>query len=153
MSEPMHRGRHNLPAGDAHNANGAGADADAEEQDELLLLALLERLHSDYAAGRHPDLAAYCAANPRLEDAFLALALAMHPPEKDEESDPSSRADSARQERPLSPGVLRALGGIPDFAGDAYDLMPGKRPERQVAEEPTAYSLKTHAPDTSKGDC
>ena len=46
------------------------------EDSELSLLALLEQLHSDRAAGLYRDLTAYCAANPELSDAFLELAQA-----------------------------------------------------------------------------
>jgi hypothetical protein len=138
-----------VPRIDDASYSSAGVDA-ATEDEELLLLALLDRLQSDYAAGRHPDLAAYCAANPGLQDAFLSLALAMDPPEQEEE--PPSEADSGGHGRALSPGVLRALASIPELAGDANDQPTGKRPDRQVAEEPGKYDLESRATRTSKGD-
>jgi hypothetical protein len=127
------------------------ADAAAEEE-ELLLLALVDQFQADYAAGRHPDIAAYCAANPELRNAFLSLALAMDPPEQ-EEALPSAE-ESTRRDRTLSPGVLRALASIGDFAGDADDLVTGRRSQRQarVAEEPGNYDLQSRTTRTSKGD-
>ena len=138
MSKLMPRGRHNAPQGDAPYAS-AGVDS-AMEDEELLLLALLDRLQSDYSAGRHPDLAAYCAANPGLQDAFLSLALVMDPPEQEEE--PASAAGSGQYRRSLSPGVLRALAAIPELTGDADGPPTAKRPDRQVAEEPATYDLE-----------
>jgi hypothetical protein len=150
MSKSMPRGSKNVPLGGALDTN-ASADA-VREDEELLLLALLDRLQSDLAAGRHPDLAAYCAANPDLEDAFLSLALAMDVPDQVEES--PRVVDSSPEGRALSPGVLRALASIPDLAGDANDLATGRRPQRQaqVAEEPGNYDLESRATRTSKGD-
>jgi hypothetical protein len=150
MSKSMTRGPYKAPRGNASVTNTPVATA--TEDEELLLLALLDQLQSDHAAGRHPDLATYCAANPGLKDAFLSLALAMDLPDHVEES--PRVEDSSREGRALSPGVLRALASIPDFARDADGPATASRPQRQaqVAEEPSNYDLESRATRTSKGD-
>ncbi|PWT73496.1 MAG: hypothetical protein C5B60_08115 [Chloroflexi bacterium] len=101
-----------------YTARPRGADGKADEP-SLLVLALLEQLHTDRAHGLHYDLSDYYAANPELEDEFLALALAADRDGERDDPVASSTEEAAENisgRRPLSPGVLRALARIPEIS-------------------------------------
>jgi hypothetical protein len=118
------------------------------EDGELLLLALLEQLHSDRAAGLYRDLTTYCTANPELSDAFLELALATEWEDFEEFTimPAASRGDTVNS-LPLSPGVRRALASIPEFSAMLSDpaIAPGASGQRRrVAEKRSTY--RAHRP-------
>jgi hypothetical protein len=111
------------------------------EDSELFLLALLEQLHTDRAAGLHRDLTAYCVANPELTDAFLELALATEWEEYEEITAITSVASS----QPLSPGVRKALARIPEFSqipADSPEATSGSLQRRRVAEKRSSYQAR-----------
>jgi hypothetical protein len=110
---------------------------DKGDEPSLLVLALLEQLHIDRAHGRYYDLAYYYAANPGLEEEFLALALAALRDNEGTGSASSLRVqeDNSSGRRPLSPGVLRALGRISEFSSD----VTGSE-QRRVAEYRAPYA-------------
>jgi hypothetical protein len=107
------------------------------DEPSLLVLALLEQLHIDRAHSRYYDLAHYYAANPELEEEFLALALAAlrDNQETGSVSRPQVQEDNVSGRRPLSPGVLRALARIPEFSSD----VSGSE-EHRVAESRAPYA-------------
>src|SRR5215469_15090000 len=106
------------------------------EDSELLLLALLEQLHTDRAAGLHRDLTTYCAANPELTEAFLELALATEWEEYEDNGFTGASAGDTLASLPLSPGVRKALASIPEFSqipADSTDATSGSLQRRRVA--------------------
>jgi len=107
------------------------------ENSELFLLALLEQLHSDRAAGLYLDLSTYCAANPELSDAFLELAAATEWEEFEDITGFTGASDSL----PLSPGVQKALASIPEFS--ECDTGTSLQ-HRRVAENKSSY--RAHRP-------
>jgi hypothetical protein len=121
-------------------ARPRGADGKADEP-SLLVLALLEQLHTDRAHGLYYDLSDYYAANPELEDEFLALALAV---DRDGERDnlvassPEEAAENISGLRPLSPGVLRALARIPELS--PYVATEQEEEHNRVAESRAPYN-------------
>jgi hypothetical protein len=122
-----------------HIASPRGADGKPDEP-SLLVLALLEQLHADRAHGLYYDLSDYYAANPELEDEFLALALTA---DRDGELEdlvarsPEEAAENISSRRPLSPGVLRALARIPGFS--AY-VAGDEEEHTRVAESRAPYN-------------
>jgi hypothetical protein len=113
----------------------------AGEDGELLLLALLEQLHTDRAAGLHRNLTAYCVANPELTDAFLELALATDWDEYEE----ITAITRAAGDVPLSPGVRKALASIPEFSqvpADPPEATSGSLQRRRVAEKKSTYQAR-----------
>jgi hypothetical protein len=119
-----------------HTTRSPDADGKGDEP-SLLVLALLEQLRIDRAHGRYYDLADYYAANPELEDGFLAMALAALRDNEGDGSDSGSQEqeDNVSSRRPLSPGVLRALARIPGFSPD----VAGSE-EHRVAESRAPYA-------------
>jgi hypothetical protein len=119
-----------------HPIHSPAVDGKGDEP-SLLVMALLEQLQVDRAHGRFYDLADYYAANPELEDEFLAMALAAP---WDNEGDGSVSSSPEREggivvRRPLSPGTLRALASIPEFASDIEVAQ-----ESRVAESRAPYA-------------
>jgi hypothetical protein len=121
-----------------YTARPRGADGKADEP-SLLVMALLEQLHTDRAHGLYYDLSDYYAANPELEDEFLALALAA---DRDGEwddpvaSSPEEAAEHISGRGPLSPGVLRALARIPELSS----YVARKEEHNRVAESRAPYN-------------
>jgi hypothetical protein len=113
-----------------------GINATMGEDSELLLLALLEQLHGDRAAGLYRDLWTYCAANPELSDAFLELAAATEWEEYEDITGFTGASDS-----PLSPGVQKALASIPEFS--EFESSTSLQ-HRRVAENKSSY--RAHRP-------
>jgi hypothetical protein len=107
------------------------------DEPSLLVLALLEQLCIDRAHGRYYDFADYYAANPELEDEFLAMALAALRDHEGAGSDSGSQEqeDNVSGRRPLSSGVLRALARIPELSSD----VAGSE-EHRVAESRAPYA-------------
>jgi hypothetical protein len=121
-----------------YTARPRGADGKADEP-SLLVLALLEQLHTDRAHGLYYDLSDYYAANPELEDEFLTLALAA---DRDGERDnpvassPEEAVEKVTGRRPLSPGVLRALARIPELS----PYVAREEEHNRVAESRAPYN-------------
>jgi hypothetical protein len=111
-----------------------GVDGKGDEP-SLLVMALLEQLCIDRAHGRFYDLANYYAANPELEDEFLAMVLAAPWDNEGADSVSSSPLSGIVVRRPLSPGTLRALASIPEFSSDIEAAE-----ERRVAESRAPYA-------------
>jgi hypothetical protein len=106
-----------------------------------LLLALLEQLHIDRAAGLHRDLTAYCVANPELTGTFLELALAA----EWEDFEEITSIPRAARSLPLSPGVQKALASIPEFSqipADSPIAPSGSLQRRRVAEKRSSYQAR-----------
>ena len=114
-----------------------GIGARMGEDSELLLLALLEQLHSDRASGLYRDLATYCVANPELSDAFLELAAASEWEEYEDVTGFTGAAGSL----PVSPGVRKALASLPEFSEVDTSTYPQ---HRRVAENKSSY--RAHRP-------
>jgi hypothetical protein len=110
-----------------------------EEEPPLLVLALLEQLRSDRAQGRVFDLSDYYAANPELEDVFLAMVLATDRDDERVETSSNPQESSISDHQPLSPGVLRALASIPEFSEDLTRAV-----DRRVAESRAPYDVIDH---------
>jgi hypothetical protein len=119
------------------------------EDSELSLLALLEQLQSDRAAGLYRDLTAYCAANPELSDAFLELARTAEWEEYEEITEITeiigAPGGDTSESPPLSPGVRRALASIPEFSpmlADSTDATSTALQRRRVAENRSSYRAR-----------
>jgi hypothetical protein len=121
-----------------HTDRSPGTDGNIDEP-SLLVLALLEQLQSDRAHGRYYELSDYYAANPELEDEFLAMALGASWDNEVNGAVPGSpvQEEGTSVRGPLSPGVLRALARIPEFSSDTAGAQ-GKR----VAESRAAYAAE-----------